>query len=271
MKKYILSPNSNILEILLREGTPHLHDFTNQTSYITVPEKGVKYIKTPKRINKTELIFIQKVSSHLKKLKVSRFDNSEISYFKFNKLEPGQYFNLIEVDLSAAYWWAAHQLEYIDDDLFNEGMQVNKGIRLIALGSAASTKKFYQYKGGEYHKYKNTKQNQFGKNAFFNISQFVDMLMINLSEKVPGIFGYWVDAFFCDIKSAETLKNEIANYGANFKCVELTEMNVTKSDGIIRIYLHEKNGREKLLIFFEPSERRQRNIDSFRELLKYIQ
>ncbi|MDV7401373.1 hypothetical protein RZS08_58690, partial [Arthrospira platensis SPKY1] len=73
------------------------------------------------------------------------------AYFRYaQRLKPGLFHIAAETDVNAAYWNEAHALGYIDSEIHEKGMKLDKHARLIAWGAIASQKKVFEFQGGKY-------------------------------------------------------------------------------------------------------------------------
>ncbi len=269
IKKYFLHPDSNMLEMTIRAKRKFNLRVTNQTQYIDIEFEHLikRYILTPERIKISDLAFINEVRKRLENSGIEPA-NGVPSYFRFYRLKEGVYKDVIEMDLSAAYWSAAHQLGYIDDTLYEKGLLYSKKVRLMALGAAASVKRSFYFDGEKFNK-TGEKKNQQGRDAFRTIASYIDRLMTSICEANPSIFGYWVDAFFLPASEIDFVRDNIQAAGLNFKFVELSKMEFSKDSGRWKVVCYEKTGRIKPFLFYDEKERYNKNLQKFLELIKF--
>lgn len=268
----IVSPNSDFDKILARNGRVFNMSITNNTTYIKIPisENKVRHIMfSAFKLKLSDLSFIQSVRSVLNKNKVDKFPY-KVLYYKFAELQDGYYDNICEVDLSAAYWFAAKELRYINNELYEKGNLKEKKVRLMALGSAASNKKEYHFDGKQFNKLP-SRVNQNGKNSFYNISAYIDMFMLSIYEKYGNaIIGYWTDAFFCDKSIKKDVIKDIENFGAKCKVVDIDALiKGTDKKGVVTIEVYESSGRVKPFIYFNERQKKEIHAENFNRLIKY--
>ena len=106
-----------------------------------------------------DLQFINRVRSYIEKNNVALdfldtyYKGEDIQYIKVKDYAVGEVIeDLIYVDINGAYWQTAHQLGIINDALYVKGLEVNKVVRLAALGSLAKTKDIWKYDGKDFKK-----------------------------------------------------------------------------------------------------------------------
>ena len=212
MKKrqtYILPSSSKIIKSLSRKGIPFEIAFTNSTTNIKCEIGGhpVKYLCSERGLRPSQLGFIQKVKSHVESLEKPRVNVpiSDIKYFQYNDLQRGVVRAGKRVDVNKAYWELARRLGYISEDIFQEGLKIDKMTRLIAWGAIAATKRTYWCENGKKN-YIGEKCNHVTRSYFFDVADELGKIMAEtLDRHRKSILFYWVDAFFIRGTSAPAL------------------------------------------------------------------
>ena len=131
-----------LLSQLKERGEPFKISQTLFTKEIET-EDGIKYKYIQgAAMDAKELFFINRVKKHIESTapKVPNFKRSHIKYIGANKMKFGHYYNAVEIDLTGAYWEAAHRNNFIKEEIYLAGKEVSKKARLIALGNLAKTK-----------------------------------------------------------------------------------------------------------------------------------
>lgn len=254
MKKrqtYILPSSSKIIKFLSRKGIPFEIAFTNSTTNIKCEIDGhpVKYLCSERGLRPSQLGFIQKVKTHVENLEKPKLNVpiSEIKYFQYNDLQEGLYEPVSEVDVNKAYWELARRLGYISEDIFQEGLKIDKMTRLIAWGAIATTKRTYWCENGKKN-YIGEKCNHVTRSYFFDVADELGKIMAEtLDRHRKSILFYWVDAFFIRGTSAPALvQKEMTKQGLPCKHVPLWHIHVKeRSKFMDLITVKEKGGKEK--------------------------
>lgn len=89
--------------------------------------------------SKKGMYFIKKVKEYVIKNNINFNFDLKVDYNKMNKktaLNKWYKSDVYEIDLKAAYWYFFKQNGFCNDDLFNEGLTVDKKVRLMEIGRA---------------------------------------------------------------------------------------------------------------------------------------
>src|SRR5207249_2031595 len=137
------------LNFLIDTNTPYTYE-RQGNSVILTPIGGNSYFATrlgfnstkEKALPKNQIYFIEKVANYIKsnnlhkKIKPNYKSTDEIKYWDYNKyIKPGTEFKkAFSVDVSKAYFKAAKIAGWINDELYAEGINLDKRIRLASLG-----------------------------------------------------------------------------------------------------------------------------------------
>lgn len=196
---------------------PHSIIQTGNTNKLT-SEIG-NYIGYETYLKKRDLILISKVKNHIEKNQIKAPKKvKNIDYV--TKLMPEIDLNkeLYAVDISAAYWCCAKNLNFIDEELFKEGFKkkYSKKGRLISIGALASQPTLCKFDG---KKYVYSKFEELPTaNIFYKCAEVVNDLINNIAFILGKDFVFfWVDCvFFYEKKNIQVVENLFKN--ANFDC-----------------------------------------------------
>jgi hypothetical protein len=149
-----------------------------------------------------DLAFINKVRNHVEKNNIvvdfidTYYKGEDIQYVKVKDYAVGEEIqDLVYIDINGAYWQTAHHLGIINDALYLKGLEINKVVRLAALGSLAKTKDIWKYDGKDFKKTETIRNPN--ENLWFAICKRVSDVMIEVVNKVGDDFVfYWVDGIY---------------------------------------------------------------------------
>lgn len=150
----------------------------------------------------SDLKFINSVRQYIDKTAKSidfidtYYAGEDIRYIRVNEYKIGQKIeDLIYIDINGAYWQTAHHLGIINDKLYLKGLDVNKIVRLAALGSLAKTKDIWKFDGTNFKKIESIKNPY--ENLWFAICKRVSDVMSEVVGKLGKDFVfYWVDGIY---------------------------------------------------------------------------
>jgi hypothetical protein len=211
-------------------------------------------------------VFIKKVKREVcSNAESKKFRESNPKFIKFSPLFEDEFnfgFKMFsEVDINSAYWFAAKDYGMICEDTFEKGLEVPKKVRLMALGSAASTKDIFSF-DGENYTYQGIECNKHGRLAFFTIAKRIDDLMSNAIKIFSGQAAfYWVDALFVKTQFSDSVIHYINGMGFECKVVDLAwikgdkkkieTMKIKECEGVTdferKIYFKPKKNKTKSL------------------------
>ena len=230
-----LKKENGLIESLAKRGIVHELQFTSNTT--TVIANNTKYIIAENFLSFKELGFVSKVKKYAQR---SGFEEmpisaSDINYFKYSPsifTEDKIYFDVVELDANQAYWEIAKSIGYISEEIYLEGLKVDKATRLIALGSMATNKRRFLFDPlkNEYEDLEDI-VNPVTRSYFFHIAKELDLLMSEFCEKHnwEGIYFYWVDAFFISNLMAKLLIDFFAENGLEVKEKRIKSMKVKRT------------------------------------------
>jgi hypothetical protein len=200
-------------------------------------------------LNGKELAFVKSVKKEIERRvsnkEAETIDPDAVKYFRFGKYPPGEYSDILELDINSAYWKTAHDLKVISPETYQNGLTVTKRARLVALGSIASVKHIYQFDGVELN-FCETKENLETRGYFFKIADTVSRIILDFIEENPNaVFFFWVDALF--IKAE--IKNECLDFfrarGYEMKQKPIEKMTIEKTERGNKYILEMKDGKTK--------------------------
>ena len=184
-------------------------------------EKAANKVFSPQ-----DLQFIKSVKSHVDKSNVAidfvdtYYKGEDIQYIKVNDYAVGERIeNLVYIDINGAYWQTAHHLGIINDALYTKGLEVNKIVRLAALGSLAKTKDVWKYDGKDLKKAETLRSSE-TENLWFAICKRVSDVMVEVVNKIGDDFVfYWVDGIYIrdNVKAFNTVNNIFLDRGYTSK------------------------------------------------------
>lgn len=242
-----LSKSTELLNHLIRINEPHTIELSNNTTIVKTEE--TKYFISQKHFRKKDLGFMQKVKRYADKTGIEKkpFKSTDINYFKFNNISDGKYLDVLEIDVNKAYWTIAKQKGYISNEIYKQGLEVNKDVRLISLGALATQKRVFEFLDGEYQHVKD-KSNPITRSYFFDVAKHLDILMNEIFSIVgfESIYFYWVDAIFTTHQTQKVVKEFFLDNHLEVKEKEILHMKVkTDKEGLKMAYLSELKNREK--------------------------
>jgi hypothetical protein len=171
---------------------------------------------------------------------------NEIKYLRFNNdVGEGEVFTSpYSVDIKSAYWEAAYKAGWISYEIYLEGLNIDKRIRLASLGSFA--KRIYQYEfNGQVEKMVNVKDPLY-PHVFFNQAKTINKLMdkcVRAIGKGDFLF-YWTDGIYVkNKKAAKVCEDVLADMGYEYKTERLVNI-ARMSNGFVTTELKlKKNGK----------------------------
>lgn len=196
------------------------------TSSSTIIEYSDKYGKC-KRIfcdglfmSIKEMILQKKLKKHIKNRnneKDINYKNQRISYNRFDRslnylLETsGDYLefpNILEMDMTKAYYKMARNLDYISEEIYQICLKVPKHIRLRLIGSIATHKIIEKYENKKLKNIQITEDEEL-REIWFHICYEVGKVMEECAEAIQDYFiFYWVDGIYFQRDKRFSTKND---------------------------------------------------------------
>ena len=234
MKPTIRTGNENkLLDFLLKHKIPHTKRITNSTTVIKTEQ--ATWICSDSQIPFKDLAFMNKVKKEAI-IPVGGFPYEQIKYNSFRVVQDGVYPEIVEIDLNGAYWKAAHMQGIITDEIYQEGLEKPKHIRLAALGALATHATEYYFNGNDYFErrpedYKTPElmhAEQWRRSAFFHVAAYISRAM-QAAAMMGGNLAlfFWVDALFVRASAASEIQEFInKKYGFDTKVKEINFVDV---------------------------------------------
>lgn len=197
-----------------------------------------------------ELRFIRKVKNEIiKNCQIYEKTSGKIPsyycpYVNWSKNLPYNSENLVEIDISGAYWQGAFQGGYISESVYNEGFNYRKKVKLASLGSIAKREIVFKYENGKFLRTEPTKRHEYSK-AFFNISRYIyDVMNLCAISLGNSYLFFWVDAIFFENspKNVNLVTEILRDCDMDFKQYNIEKFNFDKKTGIATV---SSNGHER--------------------------
>jgi hypothetical protein len=248
----------------------HAAKFSVSTSsiYLEYPARSMNASGAAVLMAPRELGFISKVMRHADKLPAhtpamfqrwngQSFTNKDIRYFRQTLSTRGikekqkiLFREVVEVDLTAAYFHAALHLGIISEEIYKAAETQTKKARLVSLGALASKKNIFSF-DGEKESFE-LKHNEPRANYFFSCAKLVDEILSEAIQVLP-IYFYWVDAVFLPAEHEAAARDFFANFGLPCKTKNLNSLKVILNPQKRLIsYLAEETESGKRKIFSIP-------------------
>lgn len=251
-------------------GTPFTLELTTQSTKIKT--NLFTYIGANKHLKPSQLGFVLQVKRYAEKTGIpdTRITGSQILYFRFSdKIKPGTFEGYTELDVNQAYWQIALQKGYLSTEIYEKGLQVDKIVRLVALGALASKKSCHEFDGKQY-KFIEEKANETTRSYFFDIAHELDNLMSStLSRYSEDVLFYWVDAFFVKATALEQIKEVFRVHGLGLKEKKIDRIEVEAREGydLVHCYM-EGSDRPKTFICIREENRGKYVMNKHQETLE---
>tara|TARA_R100000655_G_scaffold22905_3_gene46264 strand:+ start:1581 stop:2489 length:909 start_codon:yes stop_codon:yes gene_type:complete len=188
--------------------------FTKQetTSTTIITNEDTKWVYGTLRtrfLSKKEMMLQKQLVAHIKKNTEGKDifpdPRQPIKYFQFDyslrKLvdyagEVTSLNNIIEMDITMAYWRVAFNLGYINEDFYKKVKNIPKYMRLRLLGSIAAEKIIEEYEGKKRISI-NVKSNPKMQAVYKNICKETGNIMSEVADAIGDYFiFYWVDGIY---------------------------------------------------------------------------
>lgn len=208
--------------------------FIFSSGKLTVLCDNLKFTYYPNKLGTVKgLYFVKKLKDYILNNEFNYNFNLKIKYMTFNlKLNESVYYtkDIYEIDLKGAYWYMFGKYFNIDKDIFEEGLKLDKRIRLMALGALAKNQMEFDYKEGELKSTLKIKS-ELTEGIFYKCAYETDLVMRNLINIIQKEFFmfYWVDAiFFRGKKNIDIISKELEKQNIKFKIVPIRNLIRTK-------------------------------------------
>lgn len=225
--------------VLYINGVKYYASSVNGNNGVTLPFDQVKFISKVKRyILKNNLV--KKIKRNYRSLK-------QITYMAVNhEVTVGEVFdNAYSVDISGAYWASAYKEGWLSEELYNEGLTMDKRIRLASLGTFA--KRIYQYSfNGKTEKMTGVSVPPH-PHVFFNQAHRIHTIMqaCMAVSRVEFLF-YWTDGIYLSsYEGAKKCEKILEDAGYGFLTTKLVRIIRTNS-GFTVEEKTKKNGKRSI-------------------------
>lgn len=215
---------SSHVKLLRRYGTPFTQRDTNSTTRIETEDEIRIY--TENALPMKDLSFIGRVRANCRSLDPDLFPEQSftaknVRYNRFNRIAQKRYDNLTEVDVNSAYWEIANKFGYLTPELYEEGLEVEKTTRMIALGALATKYQYWRYEGGpkppKLLTVEEDDDDRRVRSYFFHVAGHLGKIMESVANVYDGVLWYWVDAFFVEREHAKLIPEALAMHGLECK------------------------------------------------------
>ncbi len=212
-----------------RFKVPYTFEVQNET--ISVKSPAGSYSTINKSYSIEEINFIKKVKQCIVKNGIHHnFEkpDSKVMYFKYGKcLKPGEVIkDCINIDLTGAYWQTAYMLDMIPPDIYKEGLNIKKQVRLAAIGSLAKKKRVYTFDGVKL--VDKTISRSETEHLWDVICHHVGSLLMKVAKECGSDFiFFWVDGIYVRKKSAARVEKMFKSAGYEFKTAGIKKISVT--------------------------------------------
>jgi len=209
---------------LRRYGVPFIIQETNNTTRIETDDEVRIY--TDNAVPMKDLSFIGRVKANARSLDPEAhpekpYSSRDVRYWRFNTVAQKEYLNLTEIDVNGAYWEIAFKFGYLTEELYQEGLIVDKMTRLIALGALATKYQYWKYDGGNeppaMMEVEEDDTDRRVRSYFFHVAAHLGKIMESVTNTYNGVLWYWVDAFFVDREDAARIPEALAAHGLKIK------------------------------------------------------
>ena len=241
-------------------------DFTvKMTSNSTeVNFNGMKFLYSISEFQKRHLGLFSRMKSKVRKsIKEKGLNPPKVQrakYFdcaNFRPIAQGEfltYDNVLELDINKAYYKVLFNLGYIDEDFYNECINLPKKIRLALVGSLATQKSIFHYENGKLKDHE-LKKDEVLRNVFFQLVSEVDeVLTVFQNMAGENFLFYWVDGIYLKpYKNIEFNRQMLENkYNLNFSIEPINRVVVYNKDENQTIIASQKVKGQRIKTFNFP-------------------
>jgi len=151
----------------------------------------------------------------------------KIFYLQVNKYVEGEVLNdVVEIDIDRAYWETAYLMGVISKAIYVKGCEIDKRVRLAALGSLARRKEVWEF-NGKVMKKKKDERSYATENVWFAICRRVSDVMQECVKLAGDAFVfYWVDGIYVrnDAQTIGKIMQCFGKYGYESKTKHIEEI-----------------------------------------------
>jgi hypothetical protein len=256
----------NLISNLKDCGVRFTKQETTSTTIVTTEEmKWVFGTLRTRFLSKREMMLQKQLVAHINKQtkgkEIFPDPREPIKYFQFDwhlrqlvelAGEITSLNNVIEMDITMAYWRVAFNLGYINEDFYNKVKKVPKYMRLRLLGSIATEKIIEEYEGKERISI-NIKSNPKMQAIYKNVCKETGNIMTEVAEAIGDYFiFYWVDGIYFKKEpkipenylnpSVQVVEYIFNKYNLDFKIKNIDKLLIiNKKETIyLQLYMNEK-------------------------------
>lgn len=146
-----------------------------------------------------DINFILSIKRHFEKMPPIK--GTKPDYFILGELQTTE--DIVEIDISSAYWQSAYNMGFLTKIQFEKGMKRDKAFRLKALGILAKTEKIIHFDGKIERVKHKAIYNPHLMEYWNTICSQVSFTMKEIASKLPEghFYFFWVDGIFISKKS----------------------------------------------------------------------
>lgn len=256
---------------LLREAKIPFSFEVNNHTYRIKSELG-KYFITDNTIPMRELGFVRRVKDYVLANKIHKRipndfpknrdgtrNHTMIKYFDYYKPRKSTVYTkeLFEIDINQAYWDTSKMDGILSEELYQEGLTVNKNTRLAALGSLAKRTEIWDFDGTEMKYVKTLKKKT--EHLWFKICEHLGNVMFKAAKaagkfnqkEYGGFLMYWVDGIYVQgmdavVRVCQSLEAD----GYQYKVRRINKIEVKLQEN--EIWVHDDIDGDRMFNIGEP-------------------
>jgi hypothetical protein len=239
-----------LIRILQKRGEKFMIQKTTLTTKIFWNDEKIFFVNSDTNLNNYELNLIRAVKTHVEKNLNLPYPYIKPMYIDLKPMKEGQeYKDLFELDLSAAFWESAKELNIISPEIYAKGLheKISKKARLLSLGNLAKTIIESNFNGQEYSPARII-TSKLTEGCFFGCAQRTSEIML-ICKMILGAdyLFFWCDAIFFrpGINNVQKLADFLNSIGYPFKLKKISFMKHTEK----KVYVYE--GEEKRVFNFK--------------------
>lgn len=250
--KSLIGDGQNYVETLVHTNTPHKITYTNNSLSVELTD-GREFIFTDKFLTMQDLSFIGSTKKDvILNAERLRIPERKPVFYHIYPAKFGNYGELVEIDISSAFWDTAYKEGIISDRTFIRGESVAKDVRLIAFGSAAAVRRSFVFDGEKYSE-SMEESSVWGRRAYFYVASKITALMRSICDDIPGkAYLFWVDAIICSSEYKDFICKRIFSENFAMKAKHLLDCkHFSESGALVWEVTEKETGRVKRFKEFE--------------------
>lgn len=275
----IRGPKKKIAAVLKwykRKKIPYIFEIQNET--ITIKSQSGSFVSRSSEYEIDELNFIKSVKQYVikndlqekfRRKYTAEGADKKVKYFHYSsRIKPGDRFdNVINIDLSSAYWETANQFGLLSPELYKAGLKVRKQVRLAAIGSLAKKVRVYKFDG---RKLVALDKKISDKTHFLwpAICDHVGKLLVKTAKLCgDGFIFFWVDGIYVKKGYEQKVYKAFKAAGYKYSVNDLKAISVTEKYIYVHLLKPEKmeiDGKEAMKIYKQFPYRTQEQAEKFK-------